>query len=223
MLLGLLLLLSCSNQSTDYGASTTESFTAAQTEQKVQSGPKIIIIGDSITAGLGVSAESIFSTLLEQKFKQVGMPTTVLNGGLSGDTTAGGLRRIDWFLKQNPDLLLIELGGNDGLRGVELADIEKNLGAMIEKSQAANVDVQLIQMQIPANFGQDYTDGFAALYPKIASQYKIPLLPFLLDGVAGDKKYNQPDGIHPTKEGHALIADTMFAQLKDWRGSWKKP
>ncbi len=217
MFVGLFLLFSCSDQSTDLPASTTTPVPETQTEQKDQVTPKIIIIGDSITAGLGVAEDKVYPTLLADKFQQEGMPTTVLNGGLSGDTTAGGLRRIDWYLKQNPDLLLIELGGNDGLRGISLADIEANLGAMIEKAQAAKVDVRLIQMQVPANFGQEYTDGFFALYSKVAKQYNVPLLPFLLDGVAGDRKYNQPDGIHPTEEGHALIADTMFAQLKDWR------
>ena len=222
MLLGLFLLCSCTNQSTDSRASTTTTTLSPQTQEKTQQQPTIIIIGDSITAGLGISTDGIFPTLLENKFKENGQPTKILNAGVSGDTTAGGLRRIDWLLKQKPDLLLIELGANDGLRGIDVQDIETNLSAIIQKAQTNKTEVMLLSMKIPANFGEQYTNDFVAIYPRLAEKHNIPLLPFLLQGVAGEKKYNQADGIHPTKEGHVIIADTMYDQLQTWRTNWKE-
>lgn len=221
MLFGLFLLISCTDQSTNSTSSTAIDHSPNKTSEQPQEQPRIIILGDSITAGLGLPSDGIYPTLLADHFQRAGTPTEILNAGVSGDTTAGGLRRIDWLLKQQPDLLLIELGANDGMRGVPLEDIEANLSKMIEKSQQADVAVRLLQMRIPANFGDEYTAGFAAIYPRLAEKHDVPLLPFLLQGVAGDQELNQADGIHPTKAGHSIIAETMFMQLEEWRADWK--
>jgi acyl-CoA thioesterase I len=222
MLYTLFVILSCSNQSTVNSSSTIAASTTLEIQEE-KARPRIIILGDSLTAGLGLAVDTIYPSLVSKQFDDQGLPTEILNAGVSGDTTAGGLRRLDWLLQQKPDLLMIELGGNDGLRGIPLQEIESNISSMIERAQNEKVDVMLMSMQIPSNFGADYTTGFIAIYPKLAEKYDIPLVPFLLDGVAGEQTLNQADGIHPTEEGHAIIANTVFKQLRVWRNNWKPP
>lgn len=188
----------------------------AATEEK----PRIIILGDSLTAGLGLDVGKAYPALVENQLGELGYPTEILNAGQSGDTTAGGLRRVDWLLKQNPDLLIVELGANDGMRGIPIPEIEKNLNGIIDKAQSNDTPVFLMDMYIPSNFGQQYTDGFHAIFAKTAAEQDIPLLPFLLQDVAGKKELNQADGIHPTAEGHERMADVVREGIKDWRMKW---
>ena len=211
------LFLACTNQTTESNSSTAAE---AITQPIPAERPRVIILGDSLTAGLGISAELSYPSLLQDEFMLRGQPIELINAGVSGDTTAGGLRRLDWLLKQDPDLLVIELGANDGMRGVPIENIESNLATMIERTQEQQVDVLLIGMQIPTNYGQEYTQNFKELYPILANKYQIEMVPFLLEGVAGQRDLNQADGIHPTAEGHRIIADTVLPFLQQWRASW---
>ena len=179
----------------------------------------ILFFGDSLTAGYGLDNASTeaFPALIGQKLQAAGLPYKVVNGGLSGDTTAGGLRRIDWLLQRPVDILVLELGGNDGLRGIDPAASATNLQGIIDKTHAKNPAVRVViaGMQMPPNFGADYVARFAAMYP--ALQQANPgakLIPFLLDGVGGIARLNQRDQIHPTAEGHRVIADLLWKTLE---------
>lgn len=176
-----------------------------------QSAPlKIAVLGDSIAAGYGVKPAEAFPVRLEAALKAQGRDVTVLNHGVSGDTTAGGVDRLDWMLADKPDIVLIELGGNDALRGIDPATTEKNLDTMIGKLKAANVRVWLAGMLAPRNLGPEYTKAFDAIYPKLAEKYGVPLYPFILDGLAQDPALNQADMIHPTAKGADLIAQRLL-------------
>ena len=176
-----------------------------------QSAPvKITVLGDSIAAGYGVKPEQAFPARLEAALKAQGRNVTILNQGVSGDTTAGGLDRLDWMLADKPDIVLVELGGNDALRGIDPAVTEKNLAAIVEKLQAAKVTVWLAGMMAPRNLGSDYVTAFDGLYKRIADKYKVPLYPFILDGVAQDPALNQADGLHPNPRGAEIVADKLL-------------
>jgi acyl-CoA thioesterase-1 len=138
----------------------------------------------------------------------------VINAGVSGDTTAGGLRRVDWILKNRPTIVILELGANDGLRGLNLDETKANLERIIQRCQQASATVVLAGMKLPPNYGADYTKGFEAMYPALAKQYRLTLIPFFLDGVAGSPSLNQADGIHPTGEGYRIIADKVLKTVK---------
>jgi len=177
----------------------------------------IVFFGDSITAGYGLmDPDEAFPALIQAKITEAGLPWRVVNAGLSGETTAGGLRRLDWILKQPVDIFVIELGGNDGLRGIAPESTRANLQAMIDRirSRLPNVVVVLAGMRMPTNLGPEYTNLFAAIYPDLAHKNQLPLVPFLLDGVGGQTRLNQPDGIHPTAEGHKLVAETVWRVLE---------
>jgi acyl-CoA thioesterase-1 len=176
----------------------------------------VVFFGDSITAGLGVDPDDAYPALIQRKLDAAGRPWRVVNAGLSGETTAGGLRRLDWILRQPADIFVIELGGNDGLRGIPPETSRANLQAMIERirTKLPNVVVVLAGMQIPTNLGPEYTRLFAAMYPDLAKQNHTPLIPFLLEGVGGVASLNQADGIHPTAEGHRLVAETVWRTLQ---------
>ncbi|MEO1368195.1 MAG: arylesterase, partial [Acidobacteriota bacterium] len=169
---------------------------------------------DSLTAGYGVNEDDGFPMRVERRLQEEGHSVRVINGGVSGDTTAGGLRRLSWLLRQDPDVLMVALGGNDGLRGLDLDDSESNLRLIIEQAQAADVRVLLAGMLMPPNYGEDYTERFAAIYPRLAEDFDVALIPFLLEGVAGDPELNQPDGIHPTAEGQEIVAEVVLGHLK---------
>jgi len=177
---------------------------------------RIVFFGDSITAGYGLSTEQAFPALIQSKLDSSKMDYQVINAGLSGETSAGGLSRIDWILKTKPDIFILELGGNDGLRGLSLDETEKNLTIMIEKVRARNPDVILFLagMQIPPNLGQEYTERFRTLFSKVAKANNTELIPFLLDKVGGEPELNLPDGIHPNIEGHQIVAKTVWKNLK---------
>ena len=174
----------------------------------------IAALGDSLTAGLGVSPEEAYPAMLEARLRREGFEYRVINAGVSGDTSASGLRRIDWVLKLRPDVVIVALGANDGLRGQAPDVLRDNLTRIIERARAAGVRVLLAGMRVPPNYGDDYARAFAGVYPAVARATGVPLAPFLLDGVAGDARLNQPDGIHPTVEGQRVIAERLWPYLK---------
>ena len=179
----------------------------------------ILFFGDSLTAGYGLanpSAES-FPALIGDKLKAAGLPFNSVNGGLSGDTSAGGLRRIDWLLQRPVSILVLELGGNDGLRGLPTQETQRNLQAIIDKTRARYPDVRVIVagMRMPPNFGADYVARFAAVFPAVTQATPDAILiPFILEGVGGNPQLNQRDQIHPTAEGDRLIADLVWKTLE---------
>lgn len=183
----------------------------AQNEQQ-----NILFFGDSITAGLGVGPEQAFPALIRQKIDSLGWNFTVQNGGLSGETTAGGLRRIDWMLQKPVDVFILELGGNDGLRGIDLESTRRNLQQIIDKVQSRYPDAAIVLagMQVPPNLGPQYTRQFRAIYPELAKKNDITLIPFLLEEVGGNPDMMQGDGLHPNARGHARIAALVWDTLK---------
>jgi acyl-CoA thioesterase I len=172
----------------------------------------ILFFGDSLTAGYGLSPEEAFPALVEKKLVKNGKPSKVVNAGLSGETSAGGLSRIDWVLRQPVDIFVLELGANDGLRGLPVEQTQKNLQAIIDKVKARNPKAKIViaGMMVPPNMGQDYTTRFRKIFPEIAKKNNATLIPFLLQDVAGDEKLNQADGIHPNIEGHRIVADNVY-------------
>ncbi|HEX4568176.1 MAG TPA: arylesterase [Vicinamibacterales bacterium] len=177
--------------------------------------PKVVVLGDSLTAGLGLAQSEAYPALIEEKLRAAGYDWDVVNAGESGDTSAAGLARADWALDQpNVRILVLELGANDGLRGLPVDEMKKNLGAIIEHAQARHAAVLLAGMEAPPNFGPDYTVSFRQAYRDLAKQYKVTLLPFLLDKVAGNAGLNQGDGIHPNVEGARIVADNVWTVLR---------
>lgn len=176
----------------------------------------LLFFGDSLTAGYGLDPDDAFPALIQQKLAARDRSWHVVNAGLSGETTAGGLRRLDWILRQRVDILVIKLGGNDGLRGLDPETSRSNLEAMITRvrDRHPNARIVLAGLQMPANMGATYARRFAAMYPELARQKQITLIPFLLEGVGGVPELNQPDGIHPTAEGHRIIAETVWRVLE---------
>lgn len=177
--------------------------------------PRVVFLGDSLTAGLGLETGEAFPALLEKQLASEGLPVTVVNAGVSGDTTAGGLRRLNWILQQEPDVLVVCLGGNDGLRNLDVAASKENLRQIIDQAKDAGTEVLLLGMMIPTNYGPEYGEEFAAMFPALAEETGVPLVPFALEGVAGDPQLNQPDGIHPTAEGQKAIAANVIAPLRE--------
>ena len=188
---------------------------------------KLAILGDSLAAGYGVSPAQAMPARLEAALKKAGRNVTVINHGVSGDTTAGGLQRIDWMLADKPDIVMVELGANDALRATDPAVAERNLDAIISKLKAAGVTVWLAGMLAPRNFGADYTRQFDGLYKRLADKYNVPLYPFFLDGVAQDAALNQADGIHPNPKGVDVIVERLLPfvtkNLDDYAASVRRP
>lgn len=178
------------------------------------SAPRIIFLGDSLTAGLGLDVRQSFPSLIQERLNREGYKFEVVNAGVSGDTSAGGLRRLEWAMSDgDPKVLVVALGGNDGLRGLPPEQLEQNLAAIIEQGQQRGLKVILAGMEAPPNFGADYTARFRGVYPSLAKRYDVPLIPFLLEGVAGDPAYNQADGIHPNQRGAQVVADLVWRTL----------
>ena len=171
--------------------------------------PRILALGDSLTAGFGLSREQAFPVRLQARLAAQGVATTVINGGVSGDTTADGLARLDWALADHPDIVLVELGANDALRGIDPKLTYANLDKVVARLKASGARVMLLGMLAPANWGRDYQRDFDAIYPKLAEKYQVPLYPFFLEGVATDPALNQPDGLHPNAQGVEIIADKI--------------
>ena len=174
----------------------------------------IAIVGDSLTAGLGVAADEAWPALLQARLAREGYPHRVVNAGVSGDTSAGGVRRLDWVLRAKPDVVIVELGANDGLRGLPVDALRANLDTIVRRVQAAGARVLLTGMRLPPNYGAAYTRDFAGAFASVAKTTRVAFMPFLLDGVAAEASLNQPDGIHPTAAGHAVIADRLWPYLK---------
>jgi acyl-CoA thioesterase-1 len=174
----------------------------------------VVALGDSITAGLGVAADEAFPARLEARLRAEGYAYRVVNAGVSGDTTAGGLRRVDWALRSSPEVVIVALGANDGLRGQSPPAMRANLDEIVARLQAAGARVLLAGMRLPPNYGGEYTKEFEAVFPAVARGARITLMPFLLDGVAGVPRLNQADGIHPTAAGQQVIADHIWPYLR---------
>jgi len=177
----------------------------------------VLFFGDSLTAGYGLDDPSrAFPGIIQEKIEAEKLSYRVINAGLSGETTAGGLRRLDWILRQRVDLFVLELGGNDGLRGLPPAKTQENLQAIINRVHAKNPEVKIVLagMMMPANLGADYVKAFAAIYPVLAEKNSLPIIPFILDQVGGHPDLNQPDGIHPTAAGHKIVAENVWRVLR---------
>jgi acyl-CoA thioesterase I len=176
----------------------------------------ILFFGDSLTAGYGLSTEEAFPALVGKKLNAKGKSVKIINAGLSGETSAGGLSRIDWVLRQPIDVFVLELGPNDGLRGLPLDQTEKNLQAIIDKVKAKypRAKVVIAGMMVPPNMGSDYTTQFQKIFPALAKKNKAALIPFLLKDVGGIEKLNLPDGIHPNVEGHKIVSDNVLKILE---------
>ena len=176
----------------------------------------IVFFGNSITAGYGLEMSEAFPALIQREIDSLALPYKVVNAGVSGETSSGGDGRIDWVLRQPVDVFVLELGGNDGLRGIPVTETRKNLQSIIDKVKAKNPAVKIIiaGMQIPPNMGKQYTGEFRSMYPELAKKNDIALIPFLLEGVGGEAKFNQDDGIHPTAEGQKILAQNVWEVLK---------
>ncbi len=193
-------------------AKETKDSSSASTGKKT-----ILFFGNSLTAGYGLEPSQAFSALIAKRIDSLNLPYQVVNAGVSGETSSGGDARIDWILKQDVDVFVLELGGNDGLRGIDITETRKNLQSIIDKVKAKNPNTKLILagMQIPPNMGQDYTSAFKNLYPALAQQNKMTFIPFLLEGVGGEPSLNLEDGIHPNEEGQKIVAENVWEALKD--------
>jgi acyl-CoA thioesterase-1 len=205
------LLLACQPPAKPEPATATAPPPAAQS---TSNRPTVVFLGDSLTAGYGLAEGEAFPALVAAKLAEEGRPIRLVNAGVSGDTSSGGLARLDWLLQQQPAIVVLGLGANDALRGLPLDQLEANLREIVTRSRAAGAEVVLLGMQITPNLGPDYARGYAAIYPRLAAELDLPLVPFLLDGVAADPELNQADGIHPTAEGQRRVAETVFAALE---------
>lgn len=175
----------------------------------------ILIFGDSIAAGYGIEPNQAFPALIQNRIDSLGLNYEVINGGLSGETSAGGLRRINWVLQRQVDLMVLELGGNDGLRGIDLSSTKENLQKIVDRALANNPNMEILiaGMQVPPNLGIEYTREFQSLYPDLAEKNNLPLIPLILDKVGGRDEYMQPDQIHPNIAGHKIVADIVWESL----------
>ena len=176
--------------------------------------PKIVAFGDSLTAGLGVAADETYPAQLQRRLDALGLQYRVVNAGVSGETTAGGVRRVPWILRSRPEVVILELGANDGLRGLRVDETRGNLEQIIRQLQRSGVQVILAGMKLPPNYGKEYLSGFERIYPELAARYQLPLIPFFLEGVAASHTLNQADGIHPTPQGYRTIVDTMLRTIQ---------
>jgi acyl-CoA thioesterase-1 len=177
-------------------------------------GPRIVVLGDSLTAGLGLAPDQAYPALLQKRLDAAGLKYEIVNAGVSGDTSAGGLRRVDWALEGDVKILIVALGGNDALRGLPVEQLRDNLVTITDRAKARGIKVILAGMEAPPNFGPAYTAAFRQTYRDVARQQGAVLVPFLLDGVAGIPEMNQGDGIHPTAAGAEHVAATVWSALR---------
>lgn len=215
VLLGILLLGGCHPKSSDQQDKSTDSGAASWNDTTKRK--HILFFGNSLTAGYGLeSPTEAFPALIQAKIDSLGLPYTCINAGLSGETSAGGKDRIDWLLRESVDIFVLELGANDGLRGMKPAATKANLRAIVEKVTSAypRADLILAGMLVPPSMGKAYSDAFAGVFPELADELDMILIPFLLDNVAGVQELNQSDGVHPTKEGQIIIAETIWNHLE---------
>lgn len=212
-LLGLALCLSCQTKPDTQTSTTTSADSAASASPTTSSKKVIVFFGNSLAAGYGLdNTADAFPNRIGARIDSLGLPYRVVNAGLSGETTAGGRSRVGWILRQPADIFVLELGGNDGLRGIPLKSSRENLQAIIDTVRLKNPATRIViaGMQIPPNLGRTYTAEFRALFKELATKNKAVLIPFLLEGVGGNPKLNQPDGIHPNVQGHRIVAETVW-------------
>ncbi len=181
---------------------------------KGEPAPVILAFGDSLTAGFGVPEPENYPSRLQILLREKGYPHRVINAGVSGDTTAGGVRRVTWLLKQKPKIVVLALGANDGLRGLSIGEMHSNLKRIIETCRERGADVLLAGMKIPPNYGEEYSQEFEGVFVKLSKEYELRLLPFLLKGVAAKREYTQADGIHPLGSGYEIVARTVWEHLE---------
>ncbi len=213
----LILVIACSPSSSNDTEETQPKETVKEESTEVTEKEKtILFFGNSITAGYQLDMDQAFPALIQNKIDSLGLNFKSINAGLSGETSAGGKSRIDWVLRTVPDIFFLELGANDGLRGLPLEETPKNLQAIIDQVKAANPEVKIIiaGMMVPPNLGEDYTSKFHSIFPELAEANQAVCIPFLLEGVAGNPELNLADGIHPTPEGHKIIADMVWGYLE---------
>ncbi len=175
---------------------------------------RVAFLGDSLTAGMGLGRDEAYPSVLQRRLAAEGRAIQVVNAGVSGDTSAGGVRRLDWVLRSRPDVLVVALGANDGLRGLPVAELEKNLRAIVGRAKQDGIDVLLAGMRLPPSLGPAYTTAFDEVYPRVSKELDVPLVPFLLADVGGVAELNQPDGIHPTAAGQEKVADNVLPHLR---------
>ena len=206
ILLAVLLCAACQSKPGDSQASATPA--AAR--------PKLVALGDSLTEGLGVEPQEAYPAQLQARLQEAGIEWEVVNAGLSGETSSGALSRLEWVMRTEPDAVFLATGANDGLRGIDPEITASNLDAIVTKLKTDGVKVMLAGMKAPPNLGGDYTEKFEAIYPEVAQKQDVPLIPFLLDGVATLPELNQEDGKHPTAEGYTKVVELIFEEVKDW-------
>lgn len=214
----LFVFISACNSSPKEKEKTVEKEVKEKAIEKEDPKSNIIFFGNSLTAGYGVEAEEAFPGLIQKRLDSLSYDYNVINAGVSGETTASGLSRVEWVVKRQPvEIFVLELGGNDGLRGIKPEETNKNLRAIIDKVREIHPDVKILLagMMVPPNMGQSYASEFQKLYPKIAAEKNVNLIPFLLKDVGGEEDLNLPDGIHPTPEGHKIVAETVWKHLKE--------
>jgi len=211
----ILFLVGCGTASEE-SKEASENLVEEKEKEDAEEQKTILFFGNSITAGYQLDMELAFPALIQKRVDSLGYNYRCINAGLSGETSAGGKGRINWVLRTIPDIFFLELGANDGLRGLPLEETPKNLQAIIDEVKAANPEVKIVVagMMVPPNLGKDYTDQFFNIFPKLALKNNATLIPFLLDGVAGFPSLNLDDGIHPNAEGHAIVAETVWNELR---------
>ncbi len=220
----LLLLISCGDNTKKESGNTSDAASGAESVSEVEAKTTdqadntatILFFGDSLTAGYGLEPEQAFPALIQERLDSLGISMRVVNAGLSGETTSGGANRLDWVLRQPVSVFVLELGANDGLRGIPLSETRKNLSSIIERVRERYPEARIVLagMQLPPNMGPEYTGEFRQIFPELAAQYEVALIPFLLQGVGGIPELNQEDGIHPTAVGHQILADNVWEILK---------
>jgi acyl-CoA thioesterase-1 len=211
----IMLFSSCSNnekaEDTNQNQNSNEKETVSIVKNKI-----IVFFGNSLTAGYGLSPEQAFPALIQKKIDSLNLPYQVVNAGVSGETSSGGLTRIDWILQQPVDIFILELGANDGLRGTQLSETKKNLQEIIDRVKVKNPNAKLLLagMQVPPNMGQKYSIEFRDMFPELGTKNSMILIPFLLEGVGGEADLNQQDGIHPNEKGSRIVAENVWKELQ---------
>jgi acyl-CoA thioesterase-1 len=200
--------------STQAPASAQATPAASPTETSEPSRPRVVVLGDSLTAGYGLLESQAYPALLQQKIDTEGYKFEVVNAGVSGDTSAGGLRRLDWALEGDVKVLIIALGGNDGLRGLSVDEMKKNITAIMARARERNILVILAGMEAPPNYGPEYGASFRRAFQDLAREHRVLFIPFLLDKVAGNSELNLQDGIHPNPQGAAIVSETVWGALR---------
>lgn len=210
------LLLSCGKTTDKKAEQTSVETPDTQSQAEGEEKNVILFFGNSLTAGMGLELSEAFPARIQNRLDSLGYNYEVVNAGLSGETTASGKNRIDWVLNQEVDVFVLELGANDGLRGIPIAETRENLQDIIDTVREKNPETKIILagMQIPPNMGENYTTDFRNIFPDLAEKNDVALIPFLLEGVAGDPELNQQDGIHPTAEGYKIVAENVWSVLK---------